>query len=263
MTEETKLNLLSEKRTRRKERGMKYWVLCLLIPVLVWGCQPVRSKATLEKLYELDPGGKIYVSPALKNNPPRRVAILPFRSSIGPGRIEGSRSLYTILTGNGNEEAQRMADRMREAFFGQFAQLEFQELKITQVDRILAENGLRSWEEVRTLAPQRLGELLGADALIYGEVTQFDYYYAFLYAQLAAGLSIEMIDTRSGEVLWRAHDARRDHAIRISIDPVGLGVGLFQIAFHLRPISMMRAMDEACRELVATIPPPHFPPEKS
>ncbi len=237
---------------------MKYWILGLLVPILIWGCQPVRNKATLERIYELDPGGKIYVSAALKKNPPRRVAILPFRSSIGPGRIEGSGSLYRILTGNGNDEATKMAKRMREAFYGQFAQLEFEELKMTRVDRILAEKGLGSWEEIRALPPRRLGEILGADALIYGEVTQFDYYYAFLYAQLAAGLSIEMVDARSGEVLWRAHDARRDHAIRISIDPVGLGVGLFQIAFHLRPISMMRAMDEACRELVATIPPPQF-----
>lgn len=237
---------------------MKCWVLCLLVPILIWGCQPVRSKATLERIYELDPGGKIYVSAALKKDPPRRVAILPFRSSVGPGRIEGSGSFYRVLTGNGNGEAVKMAERMRESFYGQFAQLEFEELKMTRVDRILAEKGLRSWEEIRSLAPQRLGELLGADALIYGEVTQFDYYYAFLYCQLAAGLSIEMIDARSGEVLWRAHDARRDHSIRISLDPVGIAVGLFQIAFHFRPISMMRAMDEACRELVATIPPPHF-----
>ncbi len=237
---------------------MKFLVF-LLAAGLLLGCQPVRTKSTLEKLYELDPGGKIYVSPALVKDPPRRVAILPFRSSIGAGRIEGSRSLYEFLTGNGDiPTAEKMAERMRESFFGQFAQLEFEEMKIAQVDRILAENGLESWEQIRSLPPQKLGNLLGVDALIFGEVTQFDYYYAFLYSQLAAGLSLEMVDARSGKALWRAHDARRDHTVRISVDPVGLAVGVFQVGFSMRPINMMRAMDEACRELVGTIPPPHF-----
>jgi hypothetical protein len=39
-------------------------------------------------------------------------------------------------------------------------------------------------------------------------------------------------------------------------DPIALVVGLFQVGFSMRPINMMRAMDEICRELVGTIPPP-------
>jgi hypothetical protein len=101
-----------------------------------------------------------------------------------------------------------------------------------------------------------LGELLGAEALIFGEVTHFDYYYAFLYTQLAVGLSLEMVEAKSGEILWRVRDARRDHTVRIVYDPIALAVGLFQAGFSLRPINMMRAMDEICRELVGTIPPP-------
>lgn len=233
-----------------------YWWL-VLVPALLLGCQPLRNKSTLERVYELNPGGNLNVSPVLKQDPPRTVAVLPFYSSIGGGRIEGSRRLYHFLTGKGNQSAE-LAARMRQAFYGQFAQLEFETLKISRVDRILSAEGLDSMEKIRALPTRRLGELLGAEAVIFGEVTQFDYYYGLLYCQLAAGLALEMIDCRSGEKLWEARDVRRDQSLRVALDPLSLGVGLFQIGLHMRPINMMRAMDEVCRELVGTIPPPKF-----
>jgi hypothetical protein len=185
------------------------------------GCQPVKTKSALDRLYELDPSGKVFVAGKLMTSPPTTVAILPFGSEIGEGRIEGSRFL----------------------------------VKRSRVDRILKEEGLDSWEKLRSLPPQRLGELLGAEALIFGLVTHFDYYYGLLYSQLAVGLSMEMLDSKTGEILWRVQDARRDHTVRIAFDPVGVLVGLFQAGFALRPINMMRAMDEISRELVGTLPP--------
>ena len=219
-------------------------------------CQPVKTKNVVDRVYELDPQGKIYVSRTLIEAPPKTVAILPFHSLMGQGRIERSRFLFNQLTGRTQENPQPLEEGMRRAFFGQFAQLEFDHVRLSRIDRILNQEELDSWEKMKSSSPQRLGELLGADALIFGQVTNFDYYYAFLYSQLAVGLSIEMVDARSGEILWKVHDARRDHTVRIVYDPIALAVGLFQIGFSMRSINMMRAMDEICRELVGTIPPP-------
>ena len=234
-----------------------FLTLPLLISLgFILSCHPVRTKNIVDRVYELDPQGKIYVSRTLIETPPKIVAVLPFHSLIGQGRIEGSRSLFNNLTGRTQENPQPLEEAMRRAFFGQFAQLEFDHVKLSRVDRVLKREGLDSWEKIRSSSPQRLGELLGADALIFGEVTNFDYYYAFLYTQLAVGLSLEMVDAKSGDVLWKVHDARRDHTIRVVYDPLALVVGLFQAGFSLRAINMMRAMDEICRELVGTIPPP-------
>ncbi len=241
---------------------MKMLWLFVLLSAFLAGCQPVRNKDTMEQIYELDPSGRIYVSPSLVNDPPRRVAILPFQSVVGGGRIEGSRSIFHWLTRREDASAQ-VAEQMRQAFFGQFAQLEFDLLKMSRVDRILSQEGLESVEKIRSTPAQHLGEILGADAVIFGEVSQFDYYYGLLYAQLAAGLSMQMIDTRDGRVLWQVRDTRRDHWLRVALDPIGIAVGLFQIGFAMRPINMMRAMDEVCREIVGTIPPPKFTPENS
>jgi hypothetical protein len=223
---------------------------------LLASCTPIKTKTSVERLYELDPKGKIYISPALKENPPKTIALLPFRSLIGEGRIEGSQSFFNFLTVRKEVHPEELAERMRQSFFGQFSQLEFEHVKISRVDRILKKEELDSWEKIRSIPPQHLGQLLGADALVFGEVTHFDYYYALLYSQLAVGLSMEMIDARTGELLWKVHDARRDHSVRVAYDPIALTVGLFQIGFAMRPINMMRAMDEISRELVGTIPPP-------
>lgn len=208
----------------------------------------------------MDPSGKVFISQNFKENQPKTVAILPFHSLIGEGRIEGSRSLFVLLTGRKANSSNSIAKKMRRSFFGQFAQLEFDLVKLSRMDQLLQENGLDSWEKIRSYPPQRLGQLLGADALVFGQVTQFDYYYGLLYSQLAVGLSLEMIASQTGEVLWQVQDARRDHTVRIVFDPIGLVVGLFQAGFALRPINMMRAMDEISRELVGTIPVVHEPP---
>ncbi len=228
----------------------------LTLAGFLWSCTPVRTKNIVDRVYELDPQGKIFVSKTLLDSPPKTVAVLPFRSQIGEGRVEGSEDLFHVLSRKDPSQPESVGERMRRAFFGQFAQLEFDHVKISRIDRTLQREGLSTWEQMKSLPPQRLGELLGADAVIFGEVTHFDYYYAFLYSQLAVGLSLEMIDTRNEEVLWRVHDARRDHTVRIVYDPIALAVGLFQVGFSMRPINMMRAMDEICRELVGTIPPP-------
>lgn len=219
------------------------------------GCQPIKTKTTLDRLYELDPQGKIFVSPSLRDKIPKKIAILPFQSLVGEGRIEGSRFLFNLLTGKEKISANApIAEKMRRAFLGQFAQLELDILRLSQTDRLLNKEGLDSWEKIRAIPVTDLGKILGVDALIFGQVTHFDYYYGFLYAQLAVGLSIEMIEVQSGEVLWRVKDARRDHTVRVVFDPLGLLVGLFQVGFALRPINMMRAMDEICREVVGTFP---------
>jgi len=228
----------------------------LIILALLTSCTPIKTKTPLERLYELDPKGKVYISPALRQTPPKTVALLPFRSLIGEGRIEGSRSFFNFLTFRKEVHPEHLAQRIRQTFFGQFSQLEFEHVKLSRVDRILKREELDSWEKIKSIPPQRLGELLGADALVFGQVTHFDYYYAFLYSQLAVGLSMEMVDARTGEVLWRVHDARRDHTVRVVYDPIAVVVGLFQVGFAMRPIAMMRAMDEIARELVGTIPPP-------
>ncbi len=219
-------------------------------------CAPRKTKTTVDRIYELDPWGKLYISPRMKVNPPRSLAVLPFRSLVGEGRVEGSQELLLDLRGKEEASPEVLAQKMRMTFYGQLAQLPFELIHPTHIDRLLKEKGITSWEARRALSPEQMRALFNVDAVIFGEVTHFEYYYALLYTQLAAGIRLEMISTRTGGLLWRFQDTRRDHTMRVALDPVSLAVGLFQAGFSLRAINMTRAMDEVCREAVAHIPPP-------
>ncbi len=233
-----------------------FLVFPLLLPVN--SCAPRKTKTSVDRLYELDPSGRLYIHPRLATNPPRIIAVLPFRSLVGEGRVMGSQKLFLDLSGEKEDSLTPLAEQMRLAFYGQISQLPFEMIHPSRVDARLKAEGLTSWDAIKAVRPEALGDLLAVDGVIFGEVVHLDYIYGILYTQLAAGLRLEMISTSSGETLWRFKDTRRDHTVRIALDPVSLAVGLFQAGFSLRAVNMARAMDEICREAVATIPSPHW-----
>jgi hypothetical protein len=241
-------------------RPLNRFFLLLLLFINVFfffsACAPRKSKTVVDRVYELDPSGRLYIHPTMTTSPPRTIAVLPFRSLVGEGRVEGSREFLLSIRGKEKASPEVLAEQMRLAFFGQLSQMPFELMHPTHVDARLKAAGLTSWEAVKNLKPQKMGDLLGVEAVIFGEVMNFDYIYAFLYTQLAAGLHLEMISTVHGKTLWRFRDTRRDHTVRVALDPISLAVGLFQAGFSLRAINMTRAMDEICREAVSTISVP-------
>jgi len=238
-------------------RRRVFLIVLLIVPCFfVASCAPRKTKTTVDRIYELDPSGGLFIHPQLEVNPPQSLAVLPFRSLVGEGRAEASQKLLLTIRGKKEASPDTLAEEMRLAFYGQLSQLPFQILHPVHVDCRLKAKGLGSWNDLSAITPKEMGELLGVEAVIFGEITHFDYYYAFLYTQLAAGLRLRMFSTSSGEALWYYDDSRRDHTIRVALDPLSLAVGLFQAVFSLRAINMTRAMDEICREAVAHIPYP-------
>lgn len=233
------------------------FLICVFLTacLLVVGCAPRKSKTLIDRVYELDPFGRLFVHPDLQKAPPKTIAVLPFKSLVGEGRIEGSEQLLAMLWHKKKISPVTLASQMRITFFGQLSQRRFRLIHPDEVDQMLAIHNISGFDQVKATPVLELGKFLGVDAVIFGYVKNFDYYYGFLYTQLAVGLRLEMYSTRTGELLWRFNDTRRDHTVRVALDPISLAVGLFQAAFSLRGINMTRQMDEICREAVATIPP--------
>jgi len=81
--------------------------LALLVLIgFLCNCTPVRTKNFVDRVYELDPQGKIFVSRTLADNPPKTVAVLPFRSQIGEGASREARNYSNSSAG---------ADRRKDA----------------------------------------------------------------------------------------------------------------------------------------------------
>jgi hypothetical protein len=79
------------------------------------------------------------------------------------------------------------------------------------IDGRLREKGIHEAGQVNTLTPQELGNLLGADALLYAYVTEFSTTYLLAYASMTVGARFELKDTKTGEKLWES-----DHQVKES-----------------------------------------------
>ena len=62
-----------------------------------------------------------------------------------------------------------------------FASREFVDVELMYVDKTLQELGILSPNDLYKIPAQELGRILGADALIYGKVTEYKNSYYLLY----------------------------------------------------------------------------------
>jgi len=170
-----------------------------------------------------------------RGDPPRKVAVLPFSDR---SHTEG------------------LANLVRTSFYSRLSALTFIDLELFQVDDLLKAHGLVTNERISQTPVKELGRILGADAIIFGEVTEFDRVFAGLYSQLSVGAAITIYDTRSGEKLWADSHVSRFHEGALPFDILSIPLITMRSGFNLRETVKVRVVDELCRELIVRIPAP-------
>jgi hypothetical protein len=203
---------------RNSARPGKPWLACLVVMVLACtGCSTIQyekrpfflpeqglethgRKTWFDRLVEFDPGKtQFQVAADYAQDPPRRIAILPFVDQGSANFV-----LNKIPLSFRNEEEQQnwawtYANRLRRALTGYLAQREFTVVNLFTVDAALVEHGIHNWEELQAVPPQELGRWLKADTVVYGEVLHYEAYYAFLLAPKELLSSSEVQVSASGE----------------------------------------------------------------
>jgi parallel beta-helix repeat protein len=185
----------------------------------------------IRSLYE----GEYTIDPYMKNHVPLSVAVLPF----------------TDLSGS-----QEGAAAMRLGFYNHFSALPFKDMELYKVDDLLNKAGLTDAKIIRSTPPQKLGQILGVDAVVFGEVSDFDKYFAVLYSQVAVGAEIKMYDAKTGNFLWSGKHKVRKHEGGVSTTPVGIIATVIATSLNVRDIQLLRANDDLFRDMVKTIPKP-------
>jgi len=221
--------------TVRKIFKVVFWGLIPAAALMLQGCL-VSTPSTLitpeiRSLYE----GEYKVDPYMKKHVPLSTAVLPFVD------LSGSKE-------GGNA--------MRKGFYNHFSSLPFKDMELYKVDDLLAKAGLTDPEVIRKTPPQKLGEILGVDAVIFGEVSDFDKYFAVLYSQVAVGAEVKMYDAKTGNFLWSGKHKVRKHEGGVSTNPVGIIATVIATALNVRDIQLLRANDDLFRDMVKTIPTP-------
>lgn len=208
-----------------------------------------------DRLIELDPSGvKDKVSPEYLANPPERIAVLPF--------IDDGSAQYVVdklpMTARDKEERNRWAwtdaQRLRLYMVGYLAQREFTLRNPIGIDAVLASHGIDDGAKLARVSPQQLGEWLGADAVVYGEVTHYEGFYLFLVSAEQVSIRGRMVSTHDGKTLVTFAGGRYHVNPMPAIDPIDMAINSVQTLADMRDVNIARAEDEACREVVMRIP---------
>ncbi len=197
-------------------------IFSCLFAVYLAGC------SSLDTIKE--PGGELPTDDQL----PYKVAVLPF------------------VNDTSNPEA---AVIVRKMFYNFFSSLNYLDIEPSLIDEKLKHVDI--YQKIAsgiTVSPQKLGQILGVDAIIFGEVLSLGKTYAVLYSDTEASLSARMVSCYTGKTIWsHEHTASlADGDIPISI--TGLAAALVKVAISHSRATALQAASKLCMETVATIP---------
>jgi len=210
-------------------------LLVLSCTLALQGCVAATKKTLVSPQITAMFKGTYRVDPYFKDHVPHTVAILPF------------------VDKSGNKTA---LETVRRGFYNHFSSLPYTDMELFRVDRLLRKGGLTDPEEISKASPQRLGQILKVDAVIYGTVSNFDKFYALLYSQVAVGAEIKMFETKTGHFLWSGRHVTRKHEGGASFSPIGIIGTIISTAMNVRDVQLLRACDDLFRDMVKTIPVP-------
>ncbi len=178
-------------------------------------------------------------SEAFQENPPIKVAILPFvnkTNSPGAGKLA------------------------RSAFFNELAGKRYEDVEITRVDDVLAQVAIETGENPLELASEFLAEKLGADALFYGSVDDVSKFYIILYSHQKVCLTVRLYDVRRKAFIFSDTVAAYNRTIAPAASPLGLVTSCIETLWHLRKSEKIQTFERLARRLVKEIPEPDISP---
>ncbi|VVM05406.1 hypothetical protein MAMC_00548 [Methylacidimicrobium cyclopophantes] len=209
--------------------------------------------------YALDPDPgfcTVRISPDFAESAPSRIAVLPFLD-----QGTGNYVLNEIRWPGRKGEALDIwrwthSQRLRRMVHGYLAAREFDLIPVALIDAALAVHQITSDRLLQKAEPQVLGRILDADALVYGELSVYRSYYAFLAAGWRVKLAIRIVSAITGREIFSGTATRNILGLRIATNPIDLALASIANLVHLRDVTLRRGEDEACRELVLRVPHP-------
>ncbi len=111
------------------------------------------------------------------------------------------------LTGDGQNHTGAL---FRQSLYANLQHAKFRLMERHVVDSLLHQNRLTKTADLKKMSPFRLGEVLGADAVVITRINRVKRSYLVLHSSIEVDISVEMVDTRTGEILWRAEQTESD-----------------------------------------------------
>jgi hypothetical protein len=76
---------------------------------------------------------------------------------------------------------------------------------VAVVDQFLKDNGMPTAGEMNQVSPHKVGEITGADAVLFVDLKQYGSKYVVLNSVTTVEVQVKLVDTRTETVLWEGH----------------------------------------------------------
>src|SRR5258707_10476862 len=127
---------------------------------------------------------------------------------------------------------------MRRSFSRYLDPREFQEANLIQVDEVLQEHGIDTEKKLLAVSPETLGKWLGVDAVVYGDVTHYEAYYAFLVSAWQVGADVKMVSTPDGPELFAAGGSPDSVNFMPAFGPMDISINSGLTLLELRDVTL-------------------------
>jgi hypothetical protein len=156
-----------------------------------------------------------------------------------------------------------MAEMFRLGLYANLKQSKFQLLERYVVDGLLQQNKLTDPSNYLTINPMQFGEILGVDAIVFSRINKVERSYLIVHSSIELSVSVQMVDTRSGEILWRAEQTEQDFS-GIGKIPTGITTAILApIQFVTNKFNLRRMTSNMVDKLTSLIKHPSEASEES
>ena len=156
-----------------------------------------------------------------------------------------------------------MAEMFRLGLYANLKQSKFQLLERYVVDGLLQQNKLTDPANFLTINPMQFGEILGVDAIVFSRINKVERSYLVVHSSIELSVSVQMVDTRSGEILWRAEQTEQDFS-GIGKIPTGITTAILApIQFVTNKFNLRRMTSRMVGKLTSMIKHPNEASEES
>ncbi|MEI6459856.1 MAG: GNA1162 family protein [Pseudomonadota bacterium] len=128
----------------------------------------------------------------------------PKHSNYTQFRAESPRSILVVPVTNRSVEV-NAPDYFLSTISRPLAERGYYVFPVNMVKSVLADDGLSDANMVHAGDPRRLGEMFGADSVLYVSIERWDAKYIVLSTSVTVALKYTLKSTHSGEEIWSNH----------------------------------------------------------
>ncbi len=150
----------------------------------------------------------------------------------------------------------------RQTLYANLQESDFNLLEPYIVDGLLKQSNLTDPAQFLHINPMQFTEILGADAVLISRINKVERSYMIVHSSIEIGVSVQMVDTRTGEILWRAEQTESDFQ-GIGKIPTGIfAAAIGPARFVTNKLNLHRMTSKLVDKLTAVIKEPSEIKEK-